>query len=667
MTVMHTSSPRVALICGPYQSGKSTLLEAMLAEAGSLQRHNPESLALADSSPEAHAHAMTTELNIASTEYLGEPWTFIDCPGLIELQQETRSASTIADIAVVVCEPDPDKSTALAATLQILEENNIPHLLFINKFDKEEVSARHMLETYQAVSKRPLVLREIPIREHGTITGHVDLVSERAFHWEEGKPSSLVALPEAIQDREEEERTTLFESLADFDDDLLEELLEDMTPSNDEIYANLGRDLSSNLVVPVLFGSATHGNGIRRLMKALRHEAPDIATTNKRLDVKPSKDSVVKIFKTVNAGHAGKISIGRVLSGTINEGGTLNGQRAAGMSKLFGAKMERVSKARAGDVIGFGKLDDVTTGDRVTETGKQQADQLATPAPSPFALAINAENRADDVKLPDNLQKVLDEDLSLSAAIDERTGEFILYGQGDMHLRLALEKLKNRSGLSVNATTPTIAYRETMRKPIEKRVRHKKQSGGHGEFGEVMLRVSPRKRGTGFAFADEIHGGVIPKQYIPAVEAGVIEALNQGPMGYPLVDIEVVLTDGKFHAVDSSEMAFRKAAGQAIREVMAESGTVLLEPINNVSILTPSEHTPRIQKLVSGRRGQILGFDTLTEHQGWDVVSCQIPAAEMQDMIQELRSATMGVGSYESSFDRLQQLSADEAQKIVAA
>ncbi|HED14609.1 MAG TPA: elongation factor G [Gammaproteobacteria bacterium] len=666
MTVTHTSSPRVALICGPYLSGKSTLLEAMLSEAGSLQRHNPETLALADNSPEARAHEMSTEMNIASTDYLGEPWTFIDCPGLIELQQETRSAATIADIAVVVCEPDPGKSTALTATLQILDEADVPHLLFINKFDKEEVSARHMLETFQAVSRRPLVLREIPIREHGKVIGHVDLVSERAFRWEEGKPSSLLALPEVIQDREEEARTTLFESLADFDDDLLEKLLEDVIPSNDDIYSNLSKNLSSNLVVPVLFGSATHGNGIRRLMKALRHEAPDITTTNLRLAVGSTDGPVVRVFKTVNAGHAGKISIGRVLTGTLKDGDTLNGQRAAGMSKIFGPKMERLATAEAGDVIGFGKLDGVITGDRVTGDGKLISDNMAAPTPPPFALAIRTENRGDDVKLPDNLQKILDEDLSLSAAFDERTGEFILYGQGDMHLRLALEKLKNRSGLTVNATVPTVAYRETLRKTVEKRVRHKKQSGGHGEFGEVLLRVSPRKRGEGFIFSDKIHGGVVPKQYIPAVEAGVIDAMREGPLGFPLVDLEVVLTDGKFHAVDSSEMAFRKAGSQAIREAIAESGTVLLEPINNVGIVIPNEHTPRIQKLVSGRRGQILGFDTCAHRQGWDEVSCQIPAAEMQDMIQELRSATMGVGSYESSFDHLQQLSADETRKIVA-
>lgn len=665
MTVTHTSSPRVALICGPYLSGKSTLLEAMLAEAGSLQRHQPDTLALADSSPEARAHEMSTEMNIATTDYLGERWTFIDCPGLIELQQETRSAATIADIAIVVCEPDPDKSKALASTLQILDEAEVPHILFINKFDKEEVSARQLLEAYQGVSKRPLVLREIPIREQGKVTGHVDLVSERAFHWEEGKPSKMIALPEDLQVKKQDARTTLFESLADFDDDLLEKLLEDMTPSSEEVYTNLSKDLSSNLVVPVLFGSATHGNGIRRLMKALRHEAPDITKTAERLAVDHGAGATVRIFKTVNAGHAGKISIGRLLTGTLKDGDTLNGQRAAGMNRLFGAKMERLVSIEAGDVAGFGKLDHVATGDRLNGDGKLEADELATPGSPPFALAIETENRGDDVKLPDNLQKVLDEDLSLSAAFDERTGEFILYGQGDMHLRLVLEKLKNRSGLTVNTTPPTVAYRETLRKAVEKRVRHKKQSGGHGEFGEVLLHISPRKHGEGFLFADKIHGGVVPKQYIPAVEAGVLDAMNKGPMGFPIVDVEVVLTDGKFHAVDSSEMAFRKAGSQAMRDAMAESGTVLLEPIHNVHILIPSENTPRIQKLVSGRRGHILGFDTCIDRQGWDEVSCQIPAAEMQDMIQELRSATMGVGSYESSFDRLQQLSGDETRKVI--
>jgi len=668
MTTTHNSSPRAALICGPYLSGKSTLMEAMLAEAGTLQRHNAETLTLADTSPEAKAHNMSTEMNIATTDYLGERWTFIDCPGLIELQHESRSAVTIADIAIVVCEPDPDKATALAATLQILDEVEIPYILFINKFDKDEVSVRNLLDNFQAVSSRPLVLREIPIRENGKITGFVDLVSERAFHWEEGKSSSLIALPKSLKEREEEARTTLFESLADFDDDLLEKLLDDIIPSTEEIYDNLGKDLSSNLVVPVLFGSATHGNGIRRLMKTLRHDAPDIQHTTERLAVDHSDEGpLVRIFKTINAGHAGKVSVGRVLSGTLKEGDTLNGQRPAGMNRLFGAKMERLTVVEAGDIAGFGKLDQVATGDNLTKDNRLEDDGLAVPLSPQFALAITSENRGDDVKLPDNLQKVLDEDLSLRASFDERTGEFILSGQGDMHLRLALEKLKNRSGLAVNTTPPTVAYRETLRKSVEKRVRHKKQSGGHGEFGEVLIRVTPRKRGEGFIFGDKIRGGVVPKQYIPAVESGVLDAMNKGPMGFPVVDVEVVLTDGKFHAVDSSEMAFRKAASQAMREAMTESGTTLLEPINNVKIVIPSEHTPRIQKLVSGRRGQILGFDTCANRQGWDEVSSQIPAAEMQDMIQELRSATMGVGTFESNFDRLQQLSADEARKITAA
>ncbi len=667
MTRKHPVSPRAALIAGPYSSGKTSLLEALLVEAGALNRRGTvtDGSSLGDASAEAREHAMSTEANIASTDYLDEHWTFIDVPGSVELHQDMLNAMDVCDIAVVVCEPEPDKAVALGPILRAMDSAGLPHIVFINKMDQLRASVRETLEALQSVSDRPLVLREIPIRDAETVSGHVDLVSERAFSWREGQPSNLVTLPESLQDRETEARTVLLESLADFDDTLLEKLLEDVIPSTNEVYANLTRDLAGNLIVPVFFGSATHGNGIRRLMKALRHEAPDVAETASRLNIDATDEVRVRIFKTVHAGHAGKLSYGRLMRGRISEGDTLGGVRPAGLNRIFGTNTERLNTAETGDVIGFGKMDNIATGDLL---GADAVVAGADPAPAPlYGLAIRAERRSDDVKLPANLQKILDEDPSLSTQHDDTTGEYVLLGQGDMHLRLALEKLANRSSLSVVATAPRVAYRETIRKPVSTHARHKKQSGGHGEFADVHIDIKPQGRGDGFGFSDTIHGGAVPKQYIPAVEAGAREALQTGPLGFPVVDVAVTLTDGQFHAVDSSEMAFRKAGAQAIRDALPDAGPVLLEPINDVTISIPNAYTARIQRIITSHRGQILGYDAKSGWDGWDEVSCQMPASEMHNLIVEIRSSTQGAGTFQATFDRLQELTGKDADKVIEA
>ncbi len=669
MTRNHPMQPRAALIAGPYSSGKTSLLEAILVEAGALNRRGAvtDGTSLGDASDEARAHAMSTEMNVASTEYLEERWTFIDVPGSVELHQEMLNAMNVADIAVVVCEPEPDKAVALAPMLRGMDEAGLPHILFINKMDQTRASVRETLEALQASSTRPLVLREVPIRDDEAVSGHVDLVSERAFSWQEGQASKLISLPDTVQDREAEARNEMLESLADFDDTLLEKLLEDVVPETDEVYANLTKDLAENLIVPVFFGSATHGNGVRRLLKALRHEAPSVEETAARLGIDDTAEPRVRIFKTVHAGHAGKLSYGRMMRGKLADGDNLGGARPAGINRIFGQNLDRLQTAEAGDVIGLGKMEDAETGDLLgpdKTVDKADASTLLAPL---YSLAIRAESRSDDVKLPANLQKIMDEDRSLSTEHDDTTGEYVLLGQGEMHLKLALEKLQNRSGLSVVSSTPKVAYRETIRKPVTRHARHKKQSGGHGEFADVHVDIKPVGRGDGFMFSDTIHGGAVPKQYIPAVEAGAKEALETGPLGFPVVDVSVTLTDGQFHAVDSSEMAFRKAGGQAIREALPEAGPVLLEPINSVTISIPNAYTARIQRIITSHRGQILGFDAKDGWDGWDEVSCQMPAAEMHMLIVEIRSATQGAGTFAAAFDHLQELTGKDADKVVEA
>jgi elongation factor G len=661
------SAPRCAAFVGPYLSGKTSLLESVLSLTGAITRKGSvrEGNTVGDGTAEARARQMSTELNVASTEYLGELWTFLDCPGFIELAQDALYALSVVDLAVVVCEPEPQKALTLAPLLRFLDERAIPHLVFINKMDLSAGSIRATLEALQGLSMRPLVLREIPIREGEKVSGFVDLVSERAFRWAEGQRSQLIPLPDTIADREQEARTGMLEAIADFDDALLEKLLDDVVPNPDEIYAGLARDLQQHLIVPVFFGSAEGMHGITRLLKALRHEAPEPLQTAERLGV-VADETCARVFKTLHASHTGKLSFVRVFAGELTDGITLNGERVSGVSRVLGQKLEKLARAGVGEVAALGRLDGAQTGVMLSPSGKALADQWAPPMKPLFALNVHTRERSDEVKLTAALAKLVDEDPSLSYGHDLDTGEFLLWGQGEMHVSIALDRLRNRFNIQVVSQRPQVPYKETIRGTVSHHARHKKQSGGHGEFGDVHIEIRPQPRGAGFVFSDTITGGVVPKQYIPAVEAGIREYLARGPLGFPVVDIAVTLTDGQYHTVDSSDMAFRKAAQLGMREAMPKCSPVLLEPIFQVKIAIPNEFTSRIQRLVSGRRGQILGFEARDGWTGWDEVSVLLPQAEMHGLIVELRSATLGVGTFEWSFDHLQELTGKLADDIVA-
>ena len=667
MTEKSPSGPRAAALVGPYLSGKTSLLESILSITKAINRKGSVKAGnmVGDGSPEARSRQMSTELNVANCQYLDEAWTFIDCPGSVELGQDARNALMIVDTAVVVCEADPGRALTISPILKFLDQHDIPHVIFINKMDLPDHSVRATLDALQAVSDHPLVLREIPIRDGEKITGHIDLASERAFEWRSGDESKLVEIPGSAIDREQTARTEMLESLADFDDVLLENLLEDIVPTSEDIYDNLSKDLANSLIVPVFFGSAEQDNGVRRLLKSLRHETPEVETTASRLALEPSQDTVAQVFKTLHAGHLGKLTLSRLLMGDIKDGMTLSGTRVSGINSMLGQKLDKISNAAAGSVVALSRMETVQTGATLSTQGDKSVDWPTQLKPL-FSHAVHAENRGDDVKLSGALNKLAEEDPSFSWGHDPDTGELLLWGQGEIHLLIAIEKLKNRYNLEVTSSRPQVPYKETIRKSITQHARHRKQSGGHGEFGDVHLEIKPLPRGSGFVFSDVITGGVVPKNYIPSVEHGVKDFMVRGPLGFQVVDIAVVLTDGQHHAVDSSDMAFKKAGAQAMREGTPNCGPVLLEPLFQVSISLPNEFTSGLQRLVSGRRGHILGFDSKPGWEGWDEISVQLPQSEMHDLIIELRSMTMGVGTFEWEFDCLQEFSGKEADRVIS-
>jgi elongation factor G len=465
----------------------------------------------------------------------------------------------------------------------------------------------------------------------------------------------------------------MLETLADHDDELMEQLLEDIQPPRDKVFDDLTRELRDGLVCPILMGTAVRANGVLRLLKALRHESPGIAGTATRLGLTPGADPLGYVLKTQNTTHGGKMSVVRMLAGQAGDGTTFltaDGEagRVAGVFKLLGQSAEKRGAAALGETVGFAKLDRAKTGDTLT-AGKTAHPPLTkiSPYPPVLAIAISAKERKDDVKLGQALNKLAEEDPSITIVHNPETHEVVLWGQGEMHLRVATERLSDRYGVAIERRQPAVGYRETIRKGIVQRGRHKKQSGGHGQYGDVVLDIKPVPRGAGFSFEDKIAGGVVPRNYIPSVEEGVIDALKHGPLGFPVVDVTVALIDGSFHTVDSSDMAFRTAGRIGIVEALPQCQPVLLEPIHLVEIVCPSEAAAKINALMSGRRGQILGFDTREGWDGWDVVRAKMPEVEIGDLIVEIRSATAGAGTFTFKFDHMAELTGRTADQIIAA
>src|SRR5262245_6246572 len=667
--------PRCVALVGPFQSGKTTLLEAILARTGAIQRQGTvdAGTTVGDGSKEARHHCMSVELSVASTEFMGDTYTFIDCPGSVEFIHDMRTALPAVDAAVVVCEMDDKKIPQLQLILCELEDQKIPRFLFLNKIDKADAGVHEALNLLQPASRNKLLVRQLPTFSGELITGFVDLALERAFVYKEHAPSEIVPLEGDALDREKTAPFSMLETLADHDDELMEQLLEDIQPPRDKVFDDLSKELRDGLVCPVLLGSATRTNGVLRLLKALRHESPGVAATAARLGVKGGADAVAYAFKTLHTAHGGKMSLVRVLSGTIPEGAQLTGasgtaDRASGVFKMSGQQSEKRGAAQAGETVALGKLDHAGTCDTLT-TGKQALPPLveAKPYPPVLAAGLAAKERKDDVKLGQALHKLVEEDPSLVIVHNAEQQEIIAWGQGEMHLRVATERLADRFGVTIMSHAPKVGYRETIRKPIQQRGRHKKQSGGHGQFGDVVLDIKPLPRSGGFKFDEKITGGVVPRNYIPSVEEGVIDGLKQGPLGFPVVDVSVTLVDGSYHTVDSSDMAFRTAGRIGIVEGLPQCNPVLLEPIHLVEIVCPSDATAKINAIISGRRGQLLGFDTREAWDGWDVVRALMPESEIGDLIVEVRSATAGVGGYTFKFDHMAELTGKTADQIVAA
>jgi elongation factor G len=661
---------RAVAIVGPAGTGKTSLAEALLFAAGAIPRLGTVDAgsSVGDASPEARARCGSTELNLLRFDWSGDAYTLIDAPGSSGFAADAGRALALVDLALVVIDPDPARAALAEPTLRRLEKLGLPHAIFVNKIDQARGSIEDLLAALQPLSGAALVARQIPIRAGERVAGFVDLALERAYHYQPGRRSERVPLAAHIRDDETAARFHMLEQLADHDDALLEQLLIDEAPRLDTIFGDLARETAAGLIAPVLFGSAQNGFGIGRLLKMLRHDTPLASATAARLGI---EGGTAEIFKISHGCAIGRLALARVFGAQLAEGAELVGcdgahMRAGSLFTLQGGQTNKSVRAAPGDIVGIAKVDTAQAGDRLGTAGRAPPAPAAAERPvTNCALAIAAKDHKDDVRLSTALNRLVEEDPALHWGTDEATRETLLHGLNDEHLGVVIARLKRRYGVAVASSQPGVAYKESIRKSVTQHGRHKKQSGGHGQFGDVIIEVRPLARGEGFKFEDKITGGAIPRQWIPAVEQGIHDAMAKGPLGFPVVDVAVALVDGSFHSVDSSELAFRTAGRIAMAEALTAAGPYLLEPIAQVTVEAPGSAVSRITSATTSRRGQMLGINPLEGWSRWDKIELMLPEAELHGLETELRSLSQGMAHYEARFDHLAEVNTKLASGIV--
>ncbi|MFQ5566271.1 MAG: elongation factor G [Paracoccaceae bacterium] len=633
---------RCIVVLGAAGTGKSTLVDRFTELEG------------------GHPHPATAyETRTARFTFLGDDWTALDCPGSLEFMQQAMDAMLVADAAVICVSPQPEQAVLAAPYIRLAESAGVPTFLVINRIDEARAPARDIVEALQSYSKHPVVLRQIPIRDGGKIVGAVDLVSERAWRYREGEPSDLIEIPEDLLDRQQEARSEFLESLSDYDDWLMEEIIEDREPASDAVYSICSRVLQEGNVTPAFIGSALQGNGMFRLMKALRHETPGVEALAGRLGGKAAAGVYLARYRK----HVGKTAYLRALT-ALKPGDPVGGDALGPISAVGDTKLHAVPEAKAGDVVAAIKSDHLGAG-RLYGSGDIDTPSWHRALTPVFTMGVRAANDRDDGKLSEALQKLVSEDLSLTVSTDRETGAQVLAGQGVLHLRRAREVLAEDYGVETVEAATAPPLRETITRKMDVHFRHKKQTGGAGQFADVKLKVAPAPRGEGFSFDQTIHGGSVPRNYIPAVENGARDATERGPLGFPVVDIQVNLYDGQHHNVDSSDMAFRIAGRGGVRQALEGAAPVLLEPIYDVTFSVPSVYTGSLNPLVSSRRGQVLGYDRETDCEGWDMFRAQLPGTALDGLIADLRSITQGVGRYEAEFSHYHEVYGKDAERMI--
>ena len=622
---------RAFAVIGPSQSGKSTLVQALAGLEGGRGR----------------TLTMMGGASVTRFAFMGDEWAGFYVPGGLDNISQVGPVLAACDAAVLCVPAEADAAVLSAPYLRLLEESGIPSLVFVNGIDNTSDRISHIIAELQHYCAHGIILRQVPMRKDGQTVGSIDLISERAWKYNEGERSSLVELPKEMIEREQEARAELLESLADFDDHLLEEIIEDQHPPTEELYEVATRALQHHDLVEALLGSAAHGNGVLRLMKSLRHETPDVSALRDRLGA--GSDALAVSCLADNLKHLGKAVLIRALADGIGHGSRLGGDTLGSLDDVDART--QLSSIAAGDIGLTIKSDHMSLGAIFTADGRTDLPAWAQPHPPALRRLVHPLNERDETKLPVALNRMSEIDLGLHLSQDENDGHMVAGVNGPQHLRRIVDKLDDGFGIKVEMVEVPTALRETIRKGLEKHYRHRKQSGGAGQFADVLIEIGPQPLGGGFAFDDTVKGGAVPKNYIPSVEAGARDALGEGPSGNPVVDVRVTLKDGKTHSVDSSDYAFRTAGKMAVREALQELGTVVLQPIMAVEIQLPSVFAGGLVQLISGLKGQVQGFEAHPTAAGWEVFRALLPMAAEEELSHALGSATRGTAWFSTSLD----------------
>jgi elongation factor G len=660
-------------------AGKTSLAEAMLFDAGAINRLGTVEAGTTalDWDPDEHKRNQSINLAIASLEHDGNRITIIDTPGYADFQADVVEALAAADAAIVLIDASAGVEIGTEEVWRLADARGLPRFVFVNKMDRENANFDAALDQLKAAFGAKIAPVYLPIGAADSFRGYVDVVEEHATVYEGGSPKE-VPIPAELEGIEHSRRDALVEAAAEASDELMMKYLDGEPFTDEEIEAALHKGTREGSVVPVFVGSATRNIGVRELLSMIVKHVPSPAEVGQRATVDgttiepdPAAPFVAQVFKTIADPYVGRLTCFRVVSGTLaGQGHVYNAtrreeERVGNLLGVQGKEQDNLSKVGPGDIAAVAKLTSTQAGDTLV-ADRAHAVELAPldfPPPS-LQMAIEPESKADLDKLGQALHRLLEEEPSVRVHREDGTGETILTAMGDAHVDVIVDRLKRKYGAAVKTATPRVPYRETIRAAAKIDNKFKRQTGGHGQYGHVVIEFEPGDPGSGFAFGNRIVGGVVPKQYIPAVEKGLNESMAEGVLaGYPVVDVKATLVDGSYHTVDSSEMAFKIAASQALKRAFENGSPALLEPILEVEIVVPDEYMGDVMGQITAKRGHVLGMDS---NGGLQMLRAQVPQAEMFHYATELRSITQGRGRFSWKLDHYAEVPHTIAEKVIA-
>jgi elongation factor G len=674
MNVYSTDRIRNAVLMGHGSVGKTSLAEAALFVSGATTRLGSieDGNTVSDYDEDEHKRKFSLNLSLIPVEWEGAKVNLIDTPGYADFVSEVICGAAAGDLALIVVDAVSGPEVGTDRAWQIAERRGLPRMIVVNRMDRENANFEQVLAACQQRWGHKVAPLQLPIGAHDTFHGVVDLLEQKAFH---GPDATEADIPGDLKDEADALRASLIESIVETDEALMEKYFADEELTRDELNSVLKAALLHGEVVPVIVASARELSGVRRLLHRIVEvgpspaDRPAVEGEGASVPCDPAGPLVVQVFKTAADPFVGRLSYFKVMSGklvpeTVHNVDKNVDERLGTLYVQKGKEQEQIGEMCAGDIGVVAKLASTTTGDTLAaKDNPVRLPEIAFPSPV-YSMSVRPASKASVDKLGPSLQRLVEEDPGLRLTRDAGTGEMILSGLGDAHLEVTTERLKRKFNVDVELALPRVPYRETIAKKATADYTHKKQTGGHGQYARVAIEINPLARGEGLQFREKVYGGSVPKEFIPAVDKGIHETAHGGVVaGYELTDVEVVLVDGKHHPVDSSEMSFKLAASQALKEAVAGATPTLLEPVMRIKVMAPEANAGDVVSDLNTKRARIHG---ITPDGTLSVVEAEVPLSEVQRYAADLRSLTQGRGMFELEFDHYGEVPGNIAQKVIA-